>query len=185
MAVRVVADLVPLGGDAPNGGRLTLGIHADAEEGRMDALLLQHIEDLPGVRVVRPIIEGQRDNLLGARPVRVDVAEELRRRRPRRITAISRAARARRAPSPTRSAPSASAAHASGARRCWVRTVMWRGMVTPPPAPSRHGRGEGVIAYASPTAPPSLRGEGGRGVRAARDAKAARHRSTYRCAGSR
>src|SRR5690606_19949768 len=63
MEERVGADLVPLGHHAPHDAGILHDVAADDEEGGRDAVRLEHVEDGAGEVRVRPVVEGQRNDL--------------------------------------------------------------------------------------------------------------------------
>ena len=63
MRERVVADLVTLVPDPPDEIRIALRVLPDEEERRLHVGLLQLVEDVVGVWLGRPVVDGQR-NLL-------------------------------------------------------------------------------------------------------------------------
>ena len=65
MVPRVVADRVAIACDPAYRLRIGDGGAADEEEGRVDPLVLEHLEDAVGVRGIRTVVEGQRDLLQG------------------------------------------------------------------------------------------------------------------------
>src|SRR4030095_3485583 len=57
----VVTDIMSLGQDALHQARTSLGILTDDEETRVDALLLENIEDLRRPVGIGPVVEGERE----------------------------------------------------------------------------------------------------------------------------
>ncbi len=68
---RVVADLVALGEDPPHRRCAARHLLADLEEGSVDVLLAQHVQEARGVGA-GPVVEGERDDLAAPRPVGVE-----------------------------------------------------------------------------------------------------------------
>ncbi len=61
MGEGVVADLVAFAIDALHDADVLLGLFADHEEGALDVVLLEDVEDLRGPLGVGPVVEGERD----------------------------------------------------------------------------------------------------------------------------
>ena len=76
----MVANNVPLGGDAAGDCRFLADVAADEKEGRLHPVLGKNIQEMPGMRIVGPVIESERE-LAWVWPAGYGGAKNLRLRR--------------------------------------------------------------------------------------------------------
>ena len=81
MAICVVANLMPCGQYGAGNIRTLAHIFADEKKRRFGIVLGQHVQQMHGVRIVRPIVERQRD-LIRIAAMRERAPIKLRRRAP-------------------------------------------------------------------------------------------------------
>src|SRR5262249_3362053 len=77
MVKGVISDHVTLVHDTLHRPRIPFGVLSNEEEGRADAVLLQKVQNLRGVGIVRPVIKGKRDPLLVRGATAVRAAEQV------------------------------------------------------------------------------------------------------------